>query len=76
MARPDAKTRDSSPANVARLIDATGKTIEELATLLGLSKRSLQLYKAGGGSPMPYPVQYALESLARGGRRSNGCSNP
>lgn len=72
MKLPDASTRTTDPADAGRLMDETGLGTRELAARLGLSERTLQCYKARGTTfvPMPYPVQYALEALIHGRRRS------
>lgn len=73
MLRPDATHHDPRPEYIRALINETGMSIRACAVLIGINRRTLMYYLAGikAGKPClaPYPVQFALECLAKGVRR-------
>ena len=73
MKLPDASEHDPSAKCARRLIEQTQLTIREIAARTGVAERTLRCYKDAGPShlPMPYVVQYALESLVNARRRAH-----
>ena len=62
--RPDATHHNPAPARLRALVDASGLSQRAAAQRIGISERVMRYYLAGD-RPAPYPVQFALESLAR-----------
>lgn len=64
--RPDAKKHNPDPLYLRELIARTGLSQRQCAALIGISERNMRahLTMAGKLLPAPYPVQFALESLA------------
>jgi transcriptional regulator with XRE-family HTH domain len=64
-----AKHANVDPANIRRLVAATGMTQLRLAARLGISERALRYYMQTQTGPLqrsaPYTLQFALEVLAR-----------
>lgn len=76
MKLPDARHHNTDPAFAAKLMTDTGMTQRELAERVDVAERTLRCYKTPDSSgnpqlPMPYAVQYALESIVDGSRRTN-----
>ncbi len=70
-ATPDAALHDPSVEYLRGLIELTGISQREVAQRIGIGHRLLKYYLTTPGlgketRVAPYPVQYALESLARG----------
>lgn len=69
---PDAARHDPRPEYLRALIDETGLSIRRCAEMIGINRRTLMYYLAGvkAGKPnlAPYPVQFALECLAKGSK--------
>lgn len=68
-ATPDSANHDESPETLARLLGEAGLTYQKAAMLLGISEQFMQAYMLDttcpGALPAPYPVQFALECLAK-----------
>lgn len=62
---PDAAKHDPRPEHIRALIDRSGLSQRKAAARIGISERVMRYYCAGERDA-PYPVQYALESLASG----------
>lgn len=65
---PDASKHDPRQEYLRALLAQAGLTQREAARRIGISERLLRYYLAPPGSDhrvAPYPVQFALESLAR-----------
>jgi transcriptional regulator with XRE-family HTH domain len=63
--RPDATKHDPRPEYLRALIDSAGLSQREAARRIGISERVMRYYVADGTDRLaPYPVQFALESLA------------
>lgn len=69
MSKPDASQHDPSPEYLRALIGQAGISQREAARRLGISERVMRYYltdpSSGDYRAAPYPVQYALEQLAR-----------
>ena len=64
---PDATLHDPSPDYLRALLVRAGVSQREAARRIGVSERVMRYYlapEAADYRPAPYPVQYALESLA------------
>jgi transcriptional regulator with XRE-family HTH domain len=66
--KPDISQHNPDPAYLRGLRKQACKSQQELAQMLGLSRRVIQYYEAEEGEdshrPAPYLYQYALERLA------------
>lgn len=64
--KPDRSRHRPDPAYLRELVAAAGKTQEEVADMLGVSRRSMRYYlsTAKDHRDVPYVVQYAIEGLA------------
>lgn len=69
---PDASNHNPDPRYLRGLLEQAGISQRKAAELLGITDRAMRYYLSDEGSatfrPAPYPVQFALECLAR--RRS------
>ena len=69
MAKPDAAKHDPRPEYLRELIAQSGLSQREAARRIGISERVMRYYLADPASgdyrAAPYPVQYAIEQLAR-----------
>ncbi len=68
--KPDASQHDPRPDYLRALLQQAGLSQREAARRLGISERQMRYYLAEPGSTArwaaaPYPVQYALERLAK-----------
>lgn len=68
--KPDATRHDPRPEYLRTLIEKAGLSQRAAAERIGIPERSMRYYLAEPGSTLrwaaaPYPVQYALEQLAR-----------
>ncbi|QEE24506.1 winged helix-turn-helix domain-containing protein [Rhodanobacter glycinis] len=67
--KPDASRHDPRPDYLRALLDQGGVSQREAARRIGISERLLRYYlapeTAADRRVAPYPVQYALEQLAR-----------
>lgn len=63
--RPDANKRNVSPEFARALFERAGLSLPELGKRIGIAERTLRCYKDDGPGhlPLPYPVQFAIESL-------------
>ncbi|MBB5875906.1 helix-turn-helix transcriptional regulator [Xanthomonas sp. 3498] len=65
---PDASKHDPRPEYLRALIESTGLSQRQAAARIGISERQLRYYLVSPDHPTyraaPYPVQFALESLA------------
>ena len=63
---PDATRHNPDPAYLRGLVERAGLSQRQAAREIGISDRMMRYYLDSGatGRPAPYPVQYALESLA------------
>lgn len=68
--RPDAARYDPRPEYLLQLIAQTGMSVPTVAKRIGIGDRLLRFYLTEPGEKTfriaPYPVQFALECLARG----------
>jgi len=66
---PDAALHRSEPDYLRELLAAAKLSQRSAARVVGVDERTMRYY-ASGDSPMPYPVQFCLETLAAnaGGR--------
>jgi hypothetical protein len=64
---PDASLYNPDPAYLRSLIERTGLSQRQCAFCIGIGERSMRQYLATSGrqDACPYPVQFALECLAR-----------
>jgi transcriptional regulator with XRE-family HTH domain len=66
--KPDISQHNPDPAYLRGLREQAGKSQQELAESLDISRRMIQYYEAPEGThghrPAPYLYQYALERLA------------
>lgn len=64
---------DPDPAVAACLYARIGLPMADVSAAVGVAVRTLRCYKADGESflPMPYSVQYALETLANAASRKH-----
>lgn len=62
--RPDATSHDPRPEYLRALLDQAGLSQREAARQIGISERVMRYYVAGERTA-PYPVQFALENLAK-----------
>lgn len=65
---PDATRHDPRPEYLRALLDQAGISQREAARRIGISERMMRYYLADASAdhrPAPYPVQFAIESLAR-----------
>lgn len=69
MSKPDATKHDPRPDYLRALLSDAGLSQREAARRIGISERVMRYYVADPAScdyrPAPYPVQYAIEQLAR-----------
>lgn len=67
--KPNAASHNPDPAYLRGLLDAAGLSQRKAAEVLGISDRVMRYYLSDQTSdkyrPAPYPVQFALECLAR-----------
>jgi transcriptional regulator with XRE-family HTH domain len=67
--KPDASRHDPRPEYLRALVEQAGLTQRAAAQRIGVSERLLRYYLASDGAAeqrvAPYPVQFALEQLAR-----------
>jgi len=67
--RPDASKHDPRPDYLRALLDGAAISQREAARRIGISERVMRYYlsdpAAGDYRPAPYPVQYAIEQLAK-----------
>ncbi|QEE24570.1 helix-turn-helix transcriptional regulator [Rhodanobacter glycinis] len=67
--KPDASRHNPRPEYLRALLDQAGVSQREAARRIGISERLLRYYlapeTAADRRVAPYPVQYALEQLAR-----------
>ena len=61
---PDPDTYLPDPTYLRKLVEDTGLSQRQCAKRLGVPERQFRSYLAGKALA-PYPVQYALEALAR-----------
>ena len=61
--KPNASKHNHDPAYLRELLERAGLSQREAARRIGISERVMRYYLAGEREA-PYPVQYALESLA------------
>jgi hypothetical protein len=67
---PDATRHDPRPDYLRALLERAGLSQRAAARQIGIDERSMRYYLADPAgpsryTPAPYPVQYALEALAR-----------
>ena len=64
--RPDANKHNPDPLYLRELIARTGLSQRQCAAQIGISDRNMRAHLSIAGKllPAPYPVQFALESLA------------
>ena len=66
--KPDASRYNPDPAYLRELIAKTGMTQADVARKIGIGGRSIRRHladtHAATYTPVPYPVQYAIEMLA------------
>lgn len=67
--RPDASRHDPRPDYLRALLSDAGLSQREAARRIGISERLMRYYLAPESAAdrrvAPYPVQYAIEQLAR-----------
>ncbi len=67
--KPDSTKHNPDPAYLRELIAKNGMSIRKTATVIGVNERLLRMYLADRQSKSAqdctYPVQFALESLAK-----------
>jgi transcriptional regulator with XRE-family HTH domain len=66
---PDASKHDPRPEYLRALLQQAGLSQRAAARRIGISERMMRYYLAADEAdhrPAPYPVQFALEALARG----------
>ena len=67
--RPDATRHDPRPEYLRALLDSAGMSQRAAAERIGISDRLMRYYLAPESAAdrriAPYPVQFALEQLAR-----------
>ncbi|MDR2259994.1 MAG: helix-turn-helix domain-containing protein [Azoarcus sp.] len=75
---PDATKYNPDPEYLRELIARTGLSQRECARRIGISDRNMRAHitRAGKLSPAPYPVQFALESLADAMGRGDATPDP
>lgn len=61
--KPNASKQNPDPAYLRELLERASLSQREAARRIGISERVMRYYLAGEREA-PYPVQYALESLA------------
>lgn len=64
---PDSTKHNPDPAYLRGLIMGTGLSQRQCAFRIGIGERTMRLYLATSGRQdhAPYPVQFALECLAK-----------
>jgi len=66
--KPDASLHNPDPRYLRGLLDQAGLSQRQAALALGITDRAMRYYLSDQASatyrPAPYPVQFALESLA------------
>ena len=65
--KPDSTLHNPDPAYLRGLLEKAGLTQRKAAEAIGISPRLLRYYltdRSGDYREAPYPVQYALESIA------------
>lgn len=67
--KPDSSRHNPDPRYLRGLLERAGISQRKAAELLGITDRAMRYYLSDEGSatfrPAPYPVQFALECLAR-----------
>ena len=66
--QPDATKHDPRPEYLRALLAQAGISQREAARRIGISERVMRYYlspEAADHRPAPYPVQFAIEALAR-----------
>lgn len=67
--KPDSSRHNPDPRYLRGLLEQAGISQRKAAELLGITDRAMRYYLSDEVSatfrPAPYPVQYALECLAR-----------
>ena len=64
--KPDSSKYNPDPQYLRDLLKQAGLTQRKAALLIGISDRTFRDYLNGNhSSKAPYPIQFALESLAR-----------
>lgn len=67
--KPDASHYDPRPDYLRLLVERSGLSQRQAAARIGISQRSMRYYLAPESAAdrrvAPYPVQYAIEQLAR-----------
>lgn len=65
--KPNSNRRNSDPAYLLELLERAGLSQREAARLIGITDRMLRYYLSDdpAAARAPYPVQFALEQLAR-----------
>jgi predicted transcriptional regulator len=60
--KPNSKLHNPAPSYLRSLIEGAGLSQMEVAVAIGISPRSMRHYLAGN-RPIPYGVQFSVESL-------------
>lgn len=70
---PDSTKHDPRPEYLRALLDRAGLSQREAARRIGVSERMMRYYLADDAADhrdAPYPVQFAIESLAKSPKRA------
>ncbi len=65
VAKPDATKYDPNPKYLRKLVDSSGLSQRQCAATIGVDERTMRAWLAGDRA-FSYPIQYAMEQLAKG----------